>query len=129
MKEEVKHSLRKCRDALTRLQQGIQSAKDELDQDGVIQRFEFTVELFWKMLKVTLAEQGIECKTPRESLKGAFRVGWLKEEDVFLAMLEDRNKTSHLYSHEESRKIFDRIQNQYQPAMKRVLTQLQFKDG
>lgn len=51
MNEELKHALSKFKDALGRLREGAAQARDELDKDGVIQRFEFTFELMWKALK------------------------------------------------------------------------------
>lgn len=65
MKEEIKYALNKFKDALSRLKEGAFQAKDELDKDGVIQRFEFTFELLWKSLKIFLGDEGIECRTPQ----------------------------------------------------------------
>jgi len=113
MKEEVKYSLNKFKDALAKLNEGIAIAKDELGKDGVLQRFEFTFELFWKCLKVFLENEGIQCSTPKECLKSAFKIGIIKDEEIFLDMLEDRNKTSHTYNKLESEKIFKRVRTKY----------------
>jgi nucleotidyltransferase substrate binding protein (TIGR01987 family) len=113
MKEEIKVSLDKFSGALERLKEGAKSAKDDLEKDGVIQRFEFTVELLWKTLKIILGHEGIICNTPRECLKSAFRIGLIKDDEEFLNMLEDRNRTSHIYSKEESEEIFYRIKENY----------------
>ena len=56
----------------------------------------------WKTLKRALEYEGFSPKTPRESLKEAFCVGWLHEEDVWLDMLDQRNTTSHVYLAEEN---------------------------
>lgn len=121
MKEEIKYSILKFKDALIRLKEGVFSAREELQKDGVIQRFEFTFELFGKSLRMILEDQGIPCRTPKECLKSAFKIGLLSEEQVFLNTLEDRNKTSHLYHEEESEKIFQRIKADYLPAMEKIL--------
>jgi len=71
MKEEVKLSASKLKDAFTKLREGASAVKDELDRDGVIQRFEFTFELLWKTLKIFLGEEGIECRSPKECLRSA----------------------------------------------------------
>lgn len=52
MKDVLEYSLKKLKDAYQRLEEGVKQAKDELDKDGVIQRFEFTFELLWKALKL-----------------------------------------------------------------------------
>ncbi|UCB57671.1 MAG: nucleotidyltransferase substrate binding protein [Candidatus Omnitrophota bacterium] len=124
MKEDISYSLKKLQDAFIKLKEGVKSAKEELEKDGVIQRFEFTFELLWKTLKIFLRENGITVKTPKESLKEAFRIGWIKEEDVFLNMLEDRNKTTHIYDKETTEKIFERIKKDYLSAIEKILKQL-----
>ena len=124
MKEETEYALSKLKDAFIKLKEGTEAAEDELDKDGVIQRFEFTFELLWKALKIFLEDSGIEAKTPKESLKRAFKVGWLREEQVFLDMLEDRNKTSHIYDKETSEEIFERIKTIYLLTMENLLERL-----
>lgn len=111
--KEVDYALEKLRDAQARLCEGIELAQDELDKDGVIQRFEFTFELLWKAAKVFLAHEGIEAQTPRESVKEAFRIGLIEDEELFLDMLEDRNRTPHIYSKKISEQIFERIKLRY----------------
>ena len=113
MKEELEYSLKRFKDAFVKLKEGSVRAKLELEIDGVIQRFEFTFELLWKTLRIFLKEQGVDVKTPKDCLKEAFRLGWLKEEQIFIQMLEDRNETSHVYEEKKAREIFARIKSQY----------------
>ena len=124
MKKTLEYSIQKLEKAFLKLKDGAALAKDELDKDGVIQRFEFTFELLWKALKIFLEYQGIDVKTPRDSLKEAFRVELIEDEEAFLDMLEDRNKTSHIYDREESEEIFERIKSRYIQAIERVLEDL-----
>lgn len=124
MNEEIKYALNKFKDAFSRLNDGVLQAKDELDRDGVIQRFEFTFELLWKCLKVFLEREGIKCATPRDCLKSAFRAGLITDEDAFLNMLDDRNKSSHIYSQQEAGKIFQNIKNSYVAGMEKLLKNL-----
>jgi hypothetical protein len=51
---EVAYAIGNLKTAFSRLKAAVEEAVDELDRDGVIQRFEFTFELLWKTLKVTL---------------------------------------------------------------------------
>ncbi|UCD15198.1 MAG: nucleotidyltransferase substrate binding protein [Candidatus Omnitrophota bacterium] len=127
MKEGLKYVLSKLTDAFNKLKEGVKTAEDELEKDGVIQRFEFTFELLWKTLKIFLRENGIETNTPKDSLKEAFRIGWLKEENIFLNMLEDRNKSSHIYDKETSEEIVNRVKNNYVPAIEEILKKLEAK--
>ena len=91
--------------------------------DGTIQRFEFTLELYWKTLKRLLLSEGIDAKTPRETLKEAFQAGWLEDEKAWLQMLKDRNETSHVYDEEMALKILANIK-QYFHEMKTTFVKL-----
>jgi nucleotidyltransferase substrate binding protein (TIGR01987 family) len=124
MKDVLEYSLNKLKKAHQRLIEGIEQAKDELDRDGVIQRFEFTFELLWKALKIYLEYQGVIVKTPRGSFVEAFRIGLIDNEKAFLDMLEDRNNTSHIYDKETSEKIYNRIKKNYRNEISRVLESL-----
>lgn len=117
MKDPLDYALGRLMDALNRLREGAAEAQDELDRDGVIQRFEFCFELLWKTLKIFLLSKGIDVRSPKDSLKAAFAQGWITDEEAFLDMLADRNRTSHIYSREEAQNVFDRVRNQYVPLI------------
>jgi nucleotidyltransferase substrate binding protein (TIGR01987 family) len=82
-------------------------------QDAAIQRFEFTVELYWKVLKKFLAHEKILAKTPREVLRQAYQAGLIQDEKFWLTMLDDHNQTSHAYQEDEAKRIFKNIQGYY----------------
>lgn len=124
MKDEINYSFGKLRDAVKKLDEGIKRTKDQLDRDGVIQRFEFTFELLWKTLKLYLSDQGIITNSPKEVLKETYRYGMIENENLFLDMLEDRNQTSHIYSEDASKKIFNRIKKNYLSAIKKLLKEM-----
>ncbi|MEJ5339007.1 MAG: nucleotidyltransferase substrate binding protein [Aquificaceae bacterium] len=44
------------------MKEGLSEAKTPLEIDGVLQRFEYTFESFWKFLKILLEYHGFECK-------------------------------------------------------------------
>ena len=127
MSDEVRLAVEKLSKAVQSLSEGVARAKDDLERDGVIQRFEFMFELLWKALKIYLKHEGVDVKTPREALKAAFRVGLIKDEDVCLDMLEDRNRLSHIYSRSESEKIFGRVRANYLDFLRTALAALESK--
>ena len=61
--------------ALGALVEAVQQAQSDLEIDGAIQRFEFTFELFWKLLKAYLEHKGVLVRTPRDAFKEAFGIG------------------------------------------------------
>ena len=95
-------------------------------QDGAIQRFEFTIELYWKVLKKILLDEKAETTTPKDTLSKAFQFRLIDDEKMWLAMLDDRNKTSHLYDFNETRKIFENIKTYY-PIMQKTYIKLKEK--
>ena len=127
MREILEHAVQRLGDAYSRLKHGVDTAKDELGKDGVIQRFEFTFELLWKTLKIFLEYEGINIKSPRESLKEAFRVGFIEDEETCLDMFEDRNLTSHIYDEKLSDEIYKRIKSRYVQFTEKVLRTLKDK--
>lgn len=105
----------------------LKKAKDQLDNEGVIHRFEFTFELMWKTLRQFLLSEGIITNSTREALKEAFRFGLISDEECFIDMLEDRNQTSHIYSEEISKSILNRIKKNYLPVLKKLSAELNKK--
>ncbi|MDQ3021560.1 MAG: nucleotidyltransferase substrate binding protein [Bacteroidota bacterium] len=127
MKDELKIAVANFQNAFNSLENGIKEANGELQKDGVIQRFEFTFELLWKTLKIFLNDEGIECNSPKDCLKKAFKYGLINDEQIFLDMLIDRNNSTHVYSKEESEEIFERIKNNYCLQFKKILKELKNK--
>lgn len=99
---KLQDSLSNLEKALSKLEDALKIPKDrELVVEGTIQRFEYVIELMWKTLKRALEFEGIHPKTPRESVKEAFKIGWLNDENEWHDMLDSRNTTSHNYLDEE----------------------------
>jgi nucleotidyltransferase substrate binding protein (TIGR01987 family) len=100
--------------SLDRLSEALRVPEEEpLAIDGTIQRFEFTFELFWKVLQRLLARDGIEANSPRAVLQQSYRVRWLDDEPKWLKVLEDRNLTSHTYREGLALAIYHRVPQHY----------------
>ena len=101
--------------ALSRLELVLQEdpAKTDAIIDATIQRFEFTFELAWKLTRDVLLYNGIEVDHPRAVIKEAFQKKFFEEGDAWIQMLEDRNKTSHIYDEREALQIYDKIKKNY----------------
>ncbi len=112
-KSEVLVKIDNFERALKRLKEAVERAEDDLDKDGVIQRFEFTVELLWKALRSILAYHGIDCYSPRSCIKESFKSRLIDDDEIILDILEDRNRSSHIYSEKTSEEIFERIKRVY----------------
>jgi nucleotidyltransferase substrate binding protein (TIGR01987 family) len=75
-------------------------ALNQLEKEGVIQRFEFSFELAWKTLKDFMEQDGFVFATitPRQVLKDAFAAKILPDGQVWIDMLDHRNLLSHTYN-------------------------------
>jgi nucleotidyltransferase substrate binding protein (TIGR01987 family) len=95
--------------ASLQLQKALQQPKDEFVRDSAIQRFEFTFELFWKVLKEFALSEGLDPRSPRASISTAFELGLIQDEELFLKMLESRNLASHTYLEENAEDIYTEL--------------------
>lgn len=84
--------------ALGQLERAVEQPKDEFLRDSVIQRFEFTHELAWKMLKLRLEAEDILVRTPRETLQAALQAGLIEDGNAWSDLQKMRNLTSHTYN-------------------------------
>ena len=101
-------------DALTSLFEALQhDTDDDMVRDACIQRFKYTAELFWKMLKEYLFEElGVEVSSPKKVIRESFSQNLFSEQDAenFLEMLNDRNRTSHAYEEGMAIEIMNKIE-------------------
>ena len=67
------------------------------EKAGVIQFFETTFELSWKLMKDYMEFLGYEINSPRNAIKQAFSVNLLSNGELWLDALVDRNLTVHTY--------------------------------
>ncbi len=112
--ETLRDSMASLGNALDRFGEALAHPEpDEIVMDGTIQRFEFTFELFWKTLRRFLQREGIDTASPKSTLRYAYRRGLLDREQLWLDMLEDRNRSSHVYNAEMARELFSRLSLHY----------------
>jgi len=81
-------------------------------KSGRVQKFEFCTDLLWKTLKIYLWEvNGIDSRSPKLVIKDFYNLGGLSVEEYekIMEMLDDRNRLSHIYNHEQFEEIYNRI--------------------
>jgi nucleotidyltransferase substrate binding protein (TIGR01987 family) len=87
----------------------------QLEKEGIIQRFEYTIELVWKTMKDYLESQNIifDQVTPRAIVKDAFAAKLILDGDTWMAALDARNKMSHTYDFKKFEEVIDAINRRY----------------
>ncbi len=96
--------------ALLVLGRGVRLAQErelsELEQQGLIQGFEFTHELAWNLLKDYLTHQGIAgIVGSRDATRLAFLNGLISDGEIWMGMIRSRNQSSHTYNLEQAQAI------------------------
>lgn len=111
--------LKSYRKALGRLTEGVAAMDtrllNDIEADGLIQRFVYTFELAWKLIKSYAEYQGIDkdIMGPRDAVRWAFDSGLIKDSDVWMEMIKRRNDTSHSYDEEIAREVISRVKQSY----------------
>ena len=92
-----------------------------LEIEGLVQRFEYTFELAWKVLQDLLIYKGYEFMMgPNGTLKMAFDDGLIADHDGWRKMAKSRNTLSHVYDEEEVLPIVKLIYSDYAPLLKKL---------
>lgn len=92
----------------------------EAERAGLIQFFEMSFELAWKVLKDYLEAEGFTITSPRDAIKQAFQSGLLEDGHVWLQALQDRNLTVHTYEEKIAIEVENNIRLDYFPALSRM---------
>ena len=85
--------------AFIQLEKGVRAFDklDDIGKEGLIQRFEYSLELAWKTLKDYLESKGTIAKFPRDVIKIAFQNDLINDGEIWMKMLKDRILMAHTY--------------------------------
>ncbi len=91
----------------------------QLEKEGIIQRFEYTFELAWKVLKDRMEFDGLELDkiSPKAVVRQAFNAKYISNPDTWLKMIGDRNLMSHTYDFAKFEAIIKTIRESYLPYL------------
>ena len=101
---------------------------DDEVRDAVIQRFEYTYELAWKMIKRQLEAEAavpsdIDTLSFRSLMREAAEKGMIDSFEPWLVFREQRNITSHVYNQEKAKSVFETAKD-FLPAAQELLSNL-----
>ena len=86
----------------------------ELEQQGMIQAFEFTHELAWNVMKDYFFYQGASQITgSRDATRQAFSAGLILDGEGWMEMIQSRNQSSHTYNRATAVALVERITQNY----------------
>lgn len=95
------------------------SSLKQLEKEGIIQRFEYTFELAWKVLKDKMEHDGIVLNqiSPKAVVRQAFAAKYIDAPETWLKMIGDRNLMSHTYDFVKFEAVIKSIADEYLPML------------
>ena len=104
--------------ALLQLKEAVVLAQErplsKLEEQGLIQAFEFTHELAWNTLKDFLEERGVQnLYGSKDATREAFKTGLIENGEAWMNMIQSRNLTSHTYEEAIAAAIVSAIRATY----------------
>lgn len=103
-------------------------AKDnlnELEEQGLIQCFEYNFELAWNSIKDFYKEQGeTDIQGSRDAFRMAFNRGLIKNGEKWMEMIKSRTLTSHTYNEDTALQVITSIKNEYFGLFKELVESL-----
>ena len=95
-------------------------ALSDLEEQGLIQGFEYTFELAWKVLKDYLEYMQVDAKFPREVIKKGFEYDLVDDGEVWLDMLAKRNLMAHAYDEAKAQTAYALIRQSYYEQLEKM---------
>jgi len=89
--------------AVDKLESAIDQPKDEFILDSVIQRFEFCVELAWKVSKKAM---GTTTSAPKDVVREMAQSKLITDVKLWLTSIDMRNLSSHTYNEDLAEQVY-----------------------
>ena len=117
--------------ALELLESVLQVPKDAIVRDATIQRFEYTYELAWKMIKRHLdwaGHAGTAALSKRELFREAANTKLITSADAWFDYHQARNETSHTYEETAADEVYEAARK-FAPDARALLNELKKHHG
>ena len=90
--------------ALKTLDDAIQQPQNEFLRDAVIQRFEYTIELAWRVAQKVM---GSPSTAPKAIVREMASQGLITNPVKWIEYIDRRNETSHIYNQDVAKRVYD----------------------
>ncbi len=111
--ERLAYRFKNYQKALSRFDEALTQSQakelSDLEKEGFIQRFEYTLELAWKVMGDWLKSQNVKFRynTPKQVIRESFQANLIDDGEKWMECLDNRNKTSHTYDSKKAEEIFN----------------------
>lgn len=104
-------ALHKLKEAIEKYHTG---NMNEIEKEGMIQRFEHTYELAWNTIKDYYKAQGeTNIQGSKDAFRTAFNRGLIQDGEIWMEMVESRILTTHTYNDNIANLIIQHIVEKY----------------
>jgi nucleotidyltransferase substrate binding protein (TIGR01987 family) len=88
---------------------------NELEQQGLIQAFEYTYELAWNVMRdyFVYEQADVAIRGSRDAIRAAFQRGLIEDGHHWMDMINSRINSVHTYNEEVAQEIVSKITHLY----------------
>ncbi len=105
--DEFKNALKTLEEALQFAEANkANEVQFKIIRDACIQRYEYCIELAWK---VSMKKLGSTVKFPKQAIREMARADLISSAEMWLDFIEARNESSHSYDEDVASKVFTQI--------------------
>lgn len=113
--------------ALARLGEAIELPSTAIHQDATIQRFEFTFELAWKVMKSIINEEGIDVASPKSTIREAADLHLIEDPKLWMEFLNARNLSAHTYREDIAQLVYLKAK-EFVPAVEKLIVEIDTRE-
>lgn len=123
--ERLEHKIANLDRACRALERSVATpVMEPRDLSGIIKDFELAYEIAWRALRARLEHDGHPVTTARAAFARAYQLDLLDDEATWLEMIEDRNRSVHVYNEDDARTLAERVAAHHLRALRALLTRL-----
>lgn len=109
--------------ALQRLIEASKQPSTVFNQDSTIQRFEFTFEAAWKLMKTIAELEGLDAPSPKRAIRQSAVMELIDDPGKWFEFLNNRNLTVYTYKEDIAQKVY-KSAKEFIPYIEKLLTSI-----
>lgn len=106
--------------AIISLEQAIREPYSDIVRDASIQRFEFCIELSWKVTKKIM---GTQSSAPKQVIREMAQANYIKDPGIWLQAIDQRNLTAHTYNETTAKEVYQ-FAKDFLPELQKLILKL-----
>lgn len=114
-------SIKELEKAQLSLEKALAENLTDISRDASIQRFEFCIELAWKVSRKAM---GTQTSAPKQVIREMGQAGLIGDVTLWLEAIDKRNLTAHTYNELTAVEVFSFIKK-FNPELRALISALQ----